>query len=275
MRKREHMAVQSKFRRRPGWALLATSGIAVALALGCNAHPGEHQRDVGASVIPLSLPENLGEPDRPIVEFPHDSHVAALENEGCQACHPSGADGALSFDFERSEAPGSKDALMELYHDSCMGCHEQRGQAAQRTGPLACAECHLKQNAGRSLHDPMRFDYSLHGRHSQAEQDKCENCHHVYNEEKQALEYRTLAPHARQGPAAAEPQRLQVGQPEATHRPRHVAQRVAPRVTVCRLVGRRSDAHAVQHDESDPARTPLHPPRYSRVARMPRRVSAS
>ncbi len=189
MRKREHMAVQIHFGCRTGWALLATGGIAIALAVGCDAHPLDHQRDIGPSVIALSLPESFDEPDRPIVEFDHASHTAALGSDGCQACHPAGDDGAVSFKFKRQQELTSEAELMEHYHYNCMSCHEQRGSAGQSTGPLTCGDCHVEQDAGRSLRDEMRFDYSLHGRHSQAESDKCESCHHVYNEQKQALEY--------------------------------------------------------------------------------------
>ena len=190
MRKREHMAVQIHFGRRPALALIAMAGVIIGQTLGCDAHPVGQGRDIGPSVIALSLPEQFGEPDRPVVEFDHASHTAALESDGCQACHPSGDDGVPVFKFKRQQPLADEAELMEHYHDGCMSCHQQRGAAGQSTGPLACADCHLKQDAGRSLRDPMRFDYSLHGRHSQAESDKCESCHHVYSEEKQALEYK-------------------------------------------------------------------------------------
>jgi hypothetical protein len=85
----------------------------------------------------------------------------------------------------------------------------------------------------------------------------------------------TRASHTLQRAAATEAQRFQVGQPQPTHCPRHVAQRVASYVTVLGLVGRRSDAHTVQHHEGYPATAPGHAPPYSRVARSRKWVSAS
>jgi hypothetical protein len=190
MRKREHMAAQTNYGCRPGWALLAVAGTAVGQLLGCSAHPVETEREIEPSVITLALPESLGDARRPAVEFDHASHTAALENEGCAACHRSEREGELVFDLERSVKREDDEALMNYYHDSCMGCHKRRAGRNQRTGPVTCGDCHLEQAAGRSARDPMRFDYSLHGRHSQAESDKCERCHHVYNEEKKALEYK-------------------------------------------------------------------------------------
>ena len=49
--------------------------------------------------------------------------------------------------------------------------------------------------------------------------------------------------------AVAQPERLQVRQREAAHRPGHVAQRIAARVAVGGGVVRRPDAQAVQHDD--------------------------
>jgi hypothetical protein len=184
------MAVETLFRRRAGCALVVFLGVAIGQSPGCGADPVEQEREINPSVIALELPERLGEAEQPVVEFDHASHAAALEKEGCGSCHQAEADGALVFRLERPAAREDREALMNSYHDTCMGCHKQRSTRHLRAGPVTCGDCHAERAAGRSARDVMRFDYSLHGRHSKAFADKCENCHHVFNEEKKALEYK-------------------------------------------------------------------------------------
>ncbi len=42
---------------------------------------------------------------------------------------------------------------------------------------------------GSRARAPMAFDYSLHARHVKALEDKCENCHHVWDEAAEKLKY--------------------------------------------------------------------------------------
>ena len=56
-------------------------------------------------------------------------------------------------------------------------------------GPITCGECHVRRGPGVSVRAAMAFDYSLHGRHTKAFEDKCENCHHVYDEAIKELKY--------------------------------------------------------------------------------------
>jgi len=147
------------------------------------------QRTIDASVIVLRLPAELGVLERPAVEFHHGAHVAALEQEGCAACHARDGEGRLIPALERAPAEGDWEGLTDSYHDACMGCHKDRADQGITSGPVKCGECHVRQPASLSTRQPLAFDYSLHHRHVAAMEEKCDRCHHVYNEQTNALEY--------------------------------------------------------------------------------------
>ena len=63
-----------------------------ALALVLLASAGGNARAAADRMI--SIPPAFADLERAPVAFPHDKHTAALEAEGCQACHPTGAQGA-------------------------------------------------------------------------------------------------------------------------------------------------------------------------------------
>jgi Class III cytochrome C family len=91
---------------------------------------------------------------RPAVEFQHDVHIDALEDNGCGACHhaPDAGTGKLVYVEDEegscSECHGAKEqenvpALREAFHGSCTGCHRQMGKAEDAfKGPTTCGECH-------------------------------------------------------------------------------------------------------------------------------------
>lgn len=102
----------------------------------------------------LAYSEIFGELRRPAIDFAHEDHVAALEEQGCGACHhaPDPNTGQLVYaeDEEVSciECHGVKNedetpALREAFHTSCTGCHRRMGRTSQDfKGPTTCGECH-------------------------------------------------------------------------------------------------------------------------------------
>jgi hypothetical protein len=143
------------------------------------------QDTLAPSVVALTMPERYGDLRRPAVLFDHARHTRAVTS-GCDECHPRQGE-RLAFSFMRAADPIDPDEVMDLYHDECMGCHEER--AGQDTGPVTCGECHVEHGKLTSGRAAMRFDYSLHGRHVLAENGACGTCHHVYVEDTGALEY--------------------------------------------------------------------------------------
>jgi hypothetical protein len=83
----------------------------------------------------------------------------------------------------------NRDDLIDAYHESCMGCHRERSDEDLSAGPLTCGECHVKRRPAMPSRAAMVFDYSLHARHAKAFEDKCENCHHVFDEVSKKLQY--------------------------------------------------------------------------------------
>ena len=159
--------------------------VVFGITTSCSTSPEEGE-PIPASTIMIGMPSELGPLDRPPVEFDHGEHTAVLDEEGCAACHQSNEEGALIFLFARSADPTDKDDLMELYHEACMECHSERPEADT---PEVCADCHVDQRAGESTRLAMRFDYSLHGRHNQGEEEKCASCHHSPNPDTGELEH--------------------------------------------------------------------------------------
>ena len=146
------------------------------------------QRTITPATVVMQLPEAMGAPERPAVEFNHAAHSKALEKEGCTACH-STDEGGLVTSLSATMQVEDRDGLIDAYHNACMGCHKERALSSSEGGPITCGECHVKRVPGVSERSPMGFDYSLHGRHVKAFEDKCENCHHVYDEAEKKLKY--------------------------------------------------------------------------------------
>jgi len=95
----------------------------------------------------ISIPEL--ELERPPVQFYHDKHTKALNEEGCGICHPENKDkeikGQFLYRYPKIRAGKDKEALMNSYHNACIGCHNQRTEQGKKAGPVTCGECHLKK----------------------------------------------------------------------------------------------------------------------------------
>lgn len=145
-------------------------------------------RSLTPATIVMQLPAGLGVMERPAVEFDHAAHTKALSSEGCQACHPLDDQGLIPT-LSATAGAGDRDGLIDAFHDACVGCHQRRAAASQKGGPVTCGECHVRRPPGAAQRVAMAFDYSLHARHAQAFPEKCDTCHHVYDEALQKLVY--------------------------------------------------------------------------------------
>ena len=112
--------------------------------------------------------------DRPPVRFDHDKHAQTLEKEGedCETCHDADDngdllftylpddDGDLLFTYLTIEDQTDKDALMNAFHDDCIGCHTERAQQGKETGFVTCGECHVvEREYRRPEYVPVMPDY--------------------------------------------------------------------------------------------------------------------
>ena len=161
--------------------------------------------------------KGFGRLERPAVIFLHDLHTDAMEKQGrdCKACHQPLNTGPvesgpialkkerLSVKFNRPDDTSgdisddtSKEKVMDIYHDGCIGCHKETAGAGKKAGPIeVCGECHGEKTGWRSARLPMGLDKSLHFRHTEANRDEktgkgdCGRCHHEYDEKAKKLFY--------------------------------------------------------------------------------------
>lgn len=152
-----------------------------------------------SDLVTIDVLKSFGPLDRPEVVFSHDLHTDALEknNKDCKSCHdtdPAKKD-RLSLKFKRIEDKG-KEAVMDLYHTECIGCHRETALSGQNTGPVEiCGDCHKEKPGVMSSRVSMDFDKSIHFKHTEANKDMktgkgdCGLCHHEYDEKTKELFY--------------------------------------------------------------------------------------
>lgn len=176
--------------RGPNPALAAGCLGVLLAAAACSGEDREPApRTIAAPVVEMDWPEGFGEVERPLVEFQHRKHTEALGQEGCGACHPRDNQNRYRPVLARDTEPADRDGLIDAYHQSCIGCHQERLDRGAESGPVDCGGCHVPRPPARSLRLPMRFDYALHARHVAATggEKECGVCHHVYDEEAKKL----------------------------------------------------------------------------------------
>ena len=142
-----------------------------------------------ADVIRIDGMRIFGELEKPPVEFLHDAHTKALaaNNKDCSTCHLTRND-RISIKFKRFEDT-DRLTVMNIYHKECIACHGDMKVAGEKSGPVECNECHAEKSRFVSSRQPMGMDKSLHYRHVAAQEQKCERCHHAYDDKTKKLFY--------------------------------------------------------------------------------------
>jgi len=155
-----------------------------ALAMVPEADTGKARVDI----IRIDGLKAFGKLERPSVTYYHQRHTEALaaKNKDCTACHLL-QENRLVFKFMRLE-DAAKQAVMNVYHDNCIECHRATAAAGEKSGPVVCAACHVEKEVA-SAWQPIGMDKSLHYRHVKARENKCEQCHHEYDEAAKKLVY--------------------------------------------------------------------------------------
>ena len=151
--------------------------------------------EIRADIIDIDSMTVFGKLERPSVNYLHQRHTEALakKNKDCSACHlsandPQSGKERMSTKYMRLEDTTRQD-VMDIYHNNCIGCHKETKAAKEKSGPLECGECHRQQANVISSRQPIGMDKSLHYRHSKAMDEKCEKCHHEYNAKTKKLFY--------------------------------------------------------------------------------------
>ncbi len=160
------------------------------LSLGSWKRNAAAEQTARADIVTLDEMAAFGALERPPVQFPHDLHTEVMKErkEECTICHPVHDDGRLSLKYERLEDASGQETL-DLYHEKCIACHKESADAGAAAGPIACGGCHRREPTYASSRRPFGFDKSLHYRHIKAANEKCEPCHHVYDEATEKLVY--------------------------------------------------------------------------------------
>jgi hypothetical protein len=167
--------------------------VSIVFAFSSGLHGSGQISDISsgprADVIKIDTMTAFGKLEKPPVEFLHDAHTKALakKNKDCTACHLTDKD-RISSKFKRIEDIDRK-AVMKVYHEGCISCHGDMKLAREKAGPVECDGCHNEKALFSSSRQPMGFDKSLHFRHSEAQEKKCERCHHEYDEKAKKLFY--------------------------------------------------------------------------------------
>ncbi|WP_051283716.1 sulfate respiration complex hexadecaheme cytochrome HmcA [Desulforegula conservatrix] len=152
--------------------------------------PSQDSGQKRADIIKIDGMKSFGNLERSGVVFLHDLHTSALQkvDKDCTACHLSD-NSKLSLKFKRLKDT-SKNEVMNIYHDNCISCHVEVAGKGDKSGPTTCGECHVKTSAYVASGQPPTFDKSLHYRHSKSQENKCELCHHEYDNSTKKLIYK-------------------------------------------------------------------------------------
>ena len=181
-----------KAKTRLSWTGVILIVFTVSICLTCTGTyeakgPSESAVQKRADIIRIDSMQVFGGLERPPVTFLHQKHTEALaeQNKDCSACHLVEND-RLVPKFMRLKNT-AKQEVMDIYHANCIACHQETAAAGPKSGPVVCGECHKDRPELVSVWQPIGMDKSLHYRHSKAQNEKCERCHHQFNEVTQKL----------------------------------------------------------------------------------------
>jgi Class III cytochrome C family len=183
-----------KGRARQPWTkmritVLSVSFCLIAAGIYGSKAPSGPAVEKRADIIRIDSMKIFGTLGRPPVLFLHQKHTEALaeKNKDCTACHLV-ENKRLVPKYMRLENT-TKQAVMDIYHVNCLACHQETADAGQKSGPVVCGECHKDRPDLVSIWQSIGMDKSLHYRHVKAQNEKCERCHHQYDEVTKKLYY--------------------------------------------------------------------------------------
>jgi hypothetical protein len=108
----------------------------------------------------ISVPDIFEDLERAPVKFYHDKHTLALQPDGCEVCHPKDKENKFLFTYPKQRDESDEEALMNSFHDGCIGCHDERHDAGQKTGPVTCGECHaIEEDYHKKEYLPIMPEY--------------------------------------------------------------------------------------------------------------------
>jgi hypothetical protein len=181
-----------------GFLLVFVAITGMCLASQGEKEPGKAPEAGRPDLVRIDTLAAQGKLELPPVTFSHDKHTDALakEKKGCETCHLT-ENGKLSLTYLRTgaTAPG---AVKDIYHATCIGCHQQDVARGKASGPLDgfCRDCHNASPAPAQRLD-AGLGKALHFRHvdakdikgGAADKENCSACHHEFDQEKKKTFY--------------------------------------------------------------------------------------
>jgi hypothetical protein len=161
--------------------------------------PGKTPAMGRSDLIKIDTLATLGKLELPPVTFFHDKHTEALlkEQKNCETCHAV-EDNKLSLAYMRKKTTRPAE-MKDIYHSSCIGCHNEMFAAGKKTGPLDgfCRSCHNAEPPITAARLDAGMDKVLHFRHvdskaissKTADKDNCSSCHHEYDKQAKKISY--------------------------------------------------------------------------------------
>ncbi len=148
-----------------------------------------HLTETKPDLIVIDSMSQLCDLEKPAVLFQHDKHTEALarQNKDCTTCHLFKEE-KISPEFLNT-TQADCEAQMNIYHNNCINCHKEQLETGDKSGPMVCGECHIEKPDITSERQPVEMDKSLHYRHIKKYDNKCETCHHSYDEKTKKLFY--------------------------------------------------------------------------------------
>ncbi|MBC2715046.1 MAG: cytochrome C [Desulfobacteraceae bacterium] len=150
------------------------------------------QKKLRTDLIFIQLADTDGVHQMPDAVFLHDKHTRAQTEQDCSKCHMKEKN-TFIFKFNRVK-DGGYDADQKLYHEKCIGCHQEKRNQGIKSGPITseCRLCHSQASVYSSSATSFGLNKSLHYRHEISEaipptgEDKdrnCDACHHEYDKD--------------------------------------------------------------------------------------------
>ena len=183
------------------WAgiLLACASISfVCIEARGEGEPAKAPESGRPDLIKINTLAAFGKLELPPVTFFHDKHTEVLlkEKKNCETCHAV-KDNKLNLAYKGTETakPGQ---LKDIYHASCIGCHNEMTAAGKKTGALDgfCRSCH-NATPQAAVRLDAGLDKVVHFRHvdsksipaNPGEKDNCASCHHEYDKKAKKIFY--------------------------------------------------------------------------------------
>ncbi len=142
-------------------------------------------------LIKIDILAAFGKLELPPVMFSHDKHTEALlkEKKSCDTCHAV-KEHKLTLEYKGIKA-GNPAAIKDVFHASCIGCHNETAVQGKKTGPLDgfCRSCHDATPTITKASLNAGLNKVLHYRHLESQsipatavdKNNCGVCHHDYD----------------------------------------------------------------------------------------------